>query len=58
MEEKALVWIPITLRNILKHRAVENRSTIEKELIKLIEPELQKEKKSELLKREKVNANI
>jgi len=58
MEQKTLVRIPITLRNILKRKAVENRSTIEKELIRLIEPELQKERKEELLKREKINVDI
>jgi len=55
MEKKTAVWIPNALHNILKHRAVDNRSTIEKELIKIIEPDLQGERKSKELKREKVN---
>ena len=55
MEEKTCIWIPISLHNILKHRAVDNRSTIEKELLRLIKPELQKERKEELLKREKID---
>lgn len=60
MEEKAevkCVWIPQSLHDILKHKAVDNHSTIEKELIKMIEPKLQKEKSTELLKREKIDVD-
>ena len=58
MEKKGNVWIPKELHDVLKHRAVDNCSTIGKELIKILEPELQKEKKKELLKREKINVEI
>ncbi|GAJ03029.1 unnamed protein product [marine sediment metagenome] len=58
MEEKTkCIWIPNALHNILKHRATDNHSTIEKELIKILKPELQKDKSTELLKREKINDN-
>lgn len=55
MEEKTTVWIPIDLHNKLKHKAVDERSTIEKKLIEILEKEFNKEKKSELLKREKID---
>lgn len=57
MEKRTCIWISIPLHNILKHRAVDNRSTIEKELIKIIEPELREEEKKKLLKRENINVN-
>lgn len=58
MGEKTTVWIPINLHNKLKHRATDERSTIEKELIKILKKELNEQKSIELLKREKINANI
>lgn len=59
MEKKTTVWIPINLHNKLKHRATDERSTIEKELIKILKKELNEQnKESKELKREKINANI
>lgn len=43
MEEKTTVWIPIKLHSLLKHKAIDERSTIEKELIKILEKELNKQ---------------
>ncbi len=43
MEEKTTVWIPIKLHSILKHKAIDKRSTIEKELIKILQKELNKQ---------------
>lgn len=58
MEEKTTVWIPIHLHNKLKHKAVDKRSTIRKELIEILEKEFNKEKKSKELKREKINVDM
>ena len=46
MEEKTTVWIPIYLHNKLKHKAVDKRSTIRKELIEILEKEFNIEKEN------------
>ncbi len=53
MEDK-LVWIPVELHSILKHLAIDKRSTIKKEVEKILKKELIN-KKEKMAKENNVN---
>lgn len=46
--EKKSIWIQKKLHNILKHKATDENSTIEKELEKILEKELKSNQSSNL----------
>lgn len=58
MEEKTIVWIPINLHNKLKHKAVDKRSTIKKELIEILEREFKMNKNKANKKAEEISVDI